>query len=176
MKRFLVPIAALAAIAALAVGLSSALAATRTVNLASASSPLGRLLTDGHGHTLYLFEKDTRGKSTCSGQCARFWPPLIVSGKPHATAGAKTSLLGTTSRADGRLQATYNHHPLYTFFKDTKKGQTNGEGVNFFGAEWYVLSLTGAKIEKSDTPQNAGNGTSADSNTTTTPAYGGYGR
>src|SRR6266540_1912235 len=94
------------------------------------------------------FEKDKNGKSACTGRCATFWPPLIASGKPVAGAGAKASLLGTTKRVDGRLQVTYNHHPLYTFAKDTKKGQTNGEEVNAFGAEWYVTSPAGAKIAK----------------------------
>jgi len=116
--------------------------------LAVASTPLGRVLVDGRGRTLYLFGKDKSGKSACSGKCAGFWPPLITSGKPLATAGAKASLLGTTKRADGRLQVTYNHHPLYTFVKDTQKGQTNGEELNVFGAEWYAVSSTGAKVEK----------------------------
>jgi predicted lipoprotein with Yx(FWY)xxD motif len=130
--------------------------------LAVASTPLGRVLVDGRGRTLYLFGKDKSGKSACSGKCAGFWPPLITSGKPLATAGAKASLLGTTRRADGRLQVTYNHHPLYTFVKDTKKGQTNGEELNVFGAEWYAVSGTGAKVEK-----DAGSGGD--------PSPGGYG-
>ena len=61
--------------------------------------------------------------------------------------GAKASLLGTTKRADGRLQVTYNHHPLYTFVKDTKAGP-NGEGVSAFGATWHAVSPAGAKIAK----------------------------
>lgn len=130
-----------------------------------ASSGLGRIIVDGRGRTLYLFEKDKHGKSACAGQCAAFWPPLIASGKPLATAGAKASLLGTTKRADGRLQVTYNHHPLYRFVKDTKKGQTNGEEVDAFGAEWYALSPAGAKIEKNDVKSGSGAG----------PAAGGYG-
>jgi predicted lipoprotein with Yx(FWY)xxD motif len=81
--------------------------------------------------------------------CATFWPLLIASAKPHAGAGVKTSLLGTTKRADGRLQVTYNHHPLYTFAKDTKRGQTTGEGVNAFGAKWFAVSPTGAALQKS---------------------------
>ena len=109
----------------------SALAANHSASaaprVAVASSGLGRILVDGRGRTLYLFEKDKHGKSACTGQCAGFWPPLIASGKPLAAAGAKASLLGTTKRPDGRLQVTYNHHPLYTFVKDTRKGQTNGE-------------------------------------------------
>jgi len=111
---------------------------------------LGRLLVDGRGRTLYLFAKDSNGKSACAGKCAGFWPPLITIGKPVATGGAKTSLLGTTRRRDGRLQVTYNHHPLYTFVKDTRKGQTNGEELDVFGAEWYALSTAGTKIEKND--------------------------
>ena len=135
------------------------------VKVGVASSGLGRILVDGRGHTLYLFEKDRHGKSACAGQCAAFWPPLIASGKPLATAGAKASLLGTTKRADGRLQVTYNHHPLYRFVKDTKKGQTSGEEVNAFGAEWYALSPAGAKIEKNDAKSGSGAG----------PTAGGYG-
>ncbi len=132
-----------------------AMAATTAVALGATHS------TTGPSHTLYLFAKDKRGRSSCAGQCAGFWPPLITSGKPRAAAGATASLLGTTRRADGRLQATYNHHPLYTFVKDTSKGQTNGEGVNAFGAEWDALSPAGAQVEKTSN--------------TTDPSPGGYG-
>jgi predicted lipoprotein with Yx(FWY)xxD motif len=135
------------------------------VKVSVASSGLGRILVDGRGRTLYLFEKDKHGMSACAGQCAAFWPPLIASGKPLATAGAKASLLGTTKRADGRLQVTYNHRPLYRFVKDTKTGQTNGEEVNAFGAEWFALSPAGAKIEKNDAKSGGGAG----------PTAGGYG-
>jgi predicted lipoprotein with Yx(FWY)xxD motif len=138
-------------------------AASSGAKVAVASSGLGRILVDGRGHTLYLFAKDKRGKSLCAGQCAGFWPPLITSGKPRAGAGAKASLLGTTRRADGRLQVTYNHHPLYTFVKDTIKGQTNGEGVDAFGAEWDAVSAAGAQVEKTSTGSPASGG------------YGGYG-
>ena len=131
MKALLLTIGALAATLSLAVGLSSASAANGSTvtgaKVAVASTRLGNVLVDGRGHTLYLFAKDSHGKSSCTGQCAGFWPPLIAAGKPRAAAGAKASLLGTTKRPDGRLQVTYNHHPLYTFVKDTKKGQTNGE-------------------------------------------------
>jgi len=117
--------------------------------VAAAGSGLGRILVDGRGHTLYLFEKDKHDKSACAGKCAAAWPPLIASGKPRAAAGAKASLLGFTRRADGRLQVTYNHHPLYTFVGDTRKGQTAGENVDAFGADWYAVSPAGAKVEPS---------------------------
>src|SRR5262249_51254992 len=138
-----------------------------SATVAVQSSKLGRILVDRRGHTLYLFGKDKRGMSSCSGACAVDWPPLIVSGQPRAGAGAKASLLGRTRRKDGRWQVTYNHHPLYTFFQDTKKGQTNGEGLNFFGGEWEAVSPAGAKVEKNNAASsNSGNPSSG---------YGGYG-
>ncbi len=127
---------------------------------------LGRILVNGRGHTLYLFEKDKRGMSSCYGACATAWPPLIASGKPLAKPGIRASLLGRVKRRDGRWQVTYNRHPLYTFVQDGRKGQTSGEGVDAFGAEWYAVSPAGAKIEQSegsrgDDPSSGG--------------YGGYG-
>jgi predicted lipoprotein with Yx(FWY)xxD motif len=97
--------------------------------VSTAKTGLGRILVNSSGRTLYLFEKDRKGMSACTGQCASFWPPLMTKGKPRAIGGAKASLLGTTKRANGRLQVTYNHHPVYTFAEDTKKGQTKGEGI-----------------------------------------------
>ena len=135
--------------------------------VSTAKTSLGRILVNSRGHTLYLFGKDRNGKSACSGQCATFWPPLIANGKPRVAGGAKASLIGTFKRADGRRQVTYNHHPLYTFVKDTNKGQTNGEAVNAFGAEWYALSPAGAKIEKNVAQSSSGDQPPA-------PAPGGY--
>jgi predicted lipoprotein with Yx(FWY)xxD motif len=128
-------------------GASSAAQAKGTV-VSTASTGLGRILVDSRGHTLYLFGKDKNDKSACAGMCASAWPPLIAAGKPLAGAGAKASLFGTTKRADGRMQVTYNRHPLYTFVKDTKKGQTNGEGLSAFGAAWDAVSPAGAKVER----------------------------
>jgi predicted lipoprotein with Yx(FWY)xxD motif len=126
--------------------------------ISTAKTSLGRIIVTSNGRTLYLFEKDRNGKSACSGQCAAAWPPLITSGKPRVTGGASASLIGTTKRADGRLQVTYNHHPLYLFVKDTKAGQTNGEGVNAFGALWNAISPAGAKIVKPSAPPAGGGG------------------
>jgi predicted lipoprotein with Yx(FWY)xxD motif len=126
--------------------------------VSTAKTNLGRIIVKSNGHTLYLFGKDRNGKSACSGQCATFWPPLITSGKPRVSGGARASLVGTTRRTDGRLQVTYNHHPLYAFVKDTKAGQTNGEGVNAFGATWNAVSPAGAKIAKPSAPSQGGGG------------------
>jgi predicted lipoprotein with Yx(FWY)xxD motif len=106
----------------------------------------GRILTDGSGRTLYLFEKDRGPASMCYGACAGFWPPVLTKGMPQAGPGAKASLLGTIRRKDGTLQVTYGRHPLYRFALDRRAGDTNGEGLNKFGAEWYVVSTLGRKI------------------------------
>ena len=111
-----------------------------------ANTGLGNILVDSHGRTLYLFEKDSGTTSTCSGGCATAWPPLRASGKPTAGSGAKASLLGTTPRSDGKPQVTYNGHPLYGYQGDSKAGDTNGQGINGFGAPWYVLSPSGNAI------------------------------
>jgi predicted lipoprotein with Yx(FWY)xxD motif len=155
--RFSAVAAVLAALAlALVLPLTSAAGRASTPLVSTSKTSLGRILVDSRGHTLYLFEKDKNGKSACAGKCATFWPPLIAVSKPRAVAGAKASLLGTTKRADGRLQVTYNHHPLYTFLKDTKKGQTTGENLDAFGAEWYAVSPAGAKVEPGKAPPPSG--------------------
>jgi predicted lipoprotein with Yx(FWY)xxD motif len=67
-------------------------------------------------------------------------------------------LIGKTKRADGRLQVIYNHHPLYTFVEDTKKGQTTGEAASAFGAVWDAVSPAGAKVQKSSSGGSPGYG------------------
>ena len=110
------------------------------------SDAVGRIIVDGRSHTLYLFKKDTHGKSACAGACAQNWPPLLTKGKPKAGRAAKASLLGTTRRADGTTQVTYNKHPLYTFVADNgKHGSTKGEGIDAFGAKWYVVAAKGTE-------------------------------
>jgi predicted lipoprotein with Yx(FWY)xxD motif len=167
-RRLIGSAGALATLAALVVPvLAPAVGDAATVRgpaVSAKTSSFGRILVGPNGHTLYLFENDKNGKSTCAGMCATLWPPLITAGKPVAGAGVKASLIGTITRADGRRQVTYNHHPLYAFAKDARKGQTNGEAVDAFGAESYVTSPAGAKVEKA-----AGSSGGA-----TAPSPGGY--
>jgi predicted lipoprotein with Yx(FWY)xxD motif len=167
-------IAAAAALAALAAAIfllsppKTQAADTVGPVVSTAKTSLGRILVNSRGHALYLFSKDRNGKSACAGMCATFWPPLIAAGKPRAGAGTRASLLGTTRRADGRRQVTYNHHPLYTFVKDKRKGQTNGEGLSAFGAKWYAVSPAGAKVLRQPAangiPQHNGGDHDADNN------------
>jgi predicted lipoprotein with Yx(FWY)xxD motif len=121
------------------------------VKVGVANSPLGRIVVDSKGRTLYLFEMDNR-RSLCYAQCAQSWPPLLTHGKPVARAGVKQLLLGMTRRANGSQQVTYAGHPLYRFAEDRKPGQSKGEGSQAFGAGWDVLSPAGKKIESGTEP------------------------
>ena len=121
--------------------------AAKATKLGAASSSLGRIVVDGAGRTLYLFEKDKNRRSACYGACAQYWPPLISHGKPIARAGAKQSLVGTTRRRNGSTQVTYAGHPLYRYLGDTRPGQTNGAGLQDFGGGWDPISPSGKKVE-----------------------------
>ena len=112
-------------------------------------SNLARVVVDAHGKTLYMWAHYKGHKSTCYGQCAVYWPPVYTAGKPVAGPGARSGLLGTTRRSDGRLQVTYHGHPLYRFVMDKKAGQTSGEGLTGFGGRWDPLSAAGTPVRKS---------------------------
>jgi len=111
-------------------------------------SNLGRVLVDSHGKTLYIWAHDKGAKSTCNGDCAEYWPPLLTRGKPVADSGANAMLLGTSRRSDGRIQVTYAGHPLYYFVQDRQPGQTTGEGLTGFGGRWDPVSAAGNAVQK----------------------------
>jgi predicted lipoprotein with Yx(FWY)xxD motif len=71
---------------------------------------------------------------------------VLTNGAPQAGDGVNAALLGTTTRADGMTQVTYAGHPLYRFVSDKKPGDATGQGLNAFGAPWYVVSPSGAQI------------------------------
>jgi predicted lipoprotein with Yx(FWY)xxD motif len=125
---------------------TSTQAASGAATIAVRTTPRGRILVDGRGMTLYLFEKDTGTKSMCSGSCATFWPPATTKGAAKAGSGLDAGKLGTTARADGATEVTYNGHPLYYYAGDKKPGDTTGQGLDAFGALWYVLSPAGKEV------------------------------
>jgi len=99
----------------------------------------GMVLTNASGFTLYTFQADTGSTSNCYGSCAAFWPPLL--GTAHLAAGQKINgHFGTTTRKDGKVQVTYDGHPLYTYAGDTQPGQTSGNGINQDGGIWNVIT------------------------------------
>ena len=135
--------AALVAAGALA---AVAVASAKTSTISLRPTAVGKVLVAAHGRTLYLFTADKGKRSTCYGQCAAYWPPLIAS-KPSVGAGLKASMLGTTKRKDGKLQVTYGGHPLYYFVQDKKAGQVKGQGFVHFGGSWWVVSAAGMSIK-----------------------------
>jgi predicted lipoprotein with Yx(FWY)xxD motif len=116
--------------------------------LAVGKTRLGRILVDSKGITLYDFPPDKGTTSVCYGACAALWPPLLTHNKPIAGPGVRASLLGTTKRKDGKLEVTYNGHPLYYWVGDHKPGQATGQGLNQFGGPWWVLSPAGREIRR----------------------------
>jgi predicted lipoprotein with Yx(FWY)xxD motif len=127
---------------------------------------LGNVLVDARGRTLYLFEKDKRGKSACYGACAAYWPPLASPARPRPGRGVRASLLGLTTRTDGRRQVTYAGRPLYTFVGDRRAGQTTGEGLTDFGGAWDAVAASGRSVERT-AAASTGSGSAS--------GYGGYG-
>jgi predicted lipoprotein with Yx(FWY)xxD motif len=133
-----------------AYGAPSTAAATPATGIGTAALAPGTALVDGNGRTLYLFEADTT-TSTCSGPCAQAWPPLITHNNPPTPTGAaQAALFGATPRDDGTQQLTYNGHPLYYFAGDRTPGDARGQGLNQFGAGWYVVTPTGNKIDSDE--------------------------
>jgi predicted lipoprotein with Yx(FWY)xxD motif len=160
---------ALAVIAGAGCGSSSSSSASGTTHPTTANGrpatvgvagegKVGKILVDSQGRTLYLFKKDTGTKSMCSGACAAAWPPLRASGKPTVGSGANSAMIATTGRPDGTQQVTYNGHPLYRFGGDQKAGQTNGQGVNAFGASWFAVSPAGNQVTRSAGNSGGGGG------------------
>jgi predicted lipoprotein with Yx(FWY)xxD motif len=122
-----------------AAGSSDASAAGGGIEVAD--TDLGTILVDADGMTLYVFDNDSGGTSSCTGDCEANWPPLT--GDVTAGDGVDAGLLGTTERDDGSVQVTYADLPLYHFAGDQAAGDLNGQAV---GGIWWVVGPDGAKI------------------------------
>ena len=172
-RVIVVAAAFVAAVAAMILATTHASAASGGPQVKVGKTALGSILVNAKGRTLYMFAADKHGKSVCYGSCATYWPPLLTTSSKVVGAGVKASLLGTTKRTGGKLQVTYNGHPLYTFVQDAKAGQTSGQGQNLSGGLWWAISPAGTVIKKT--------AAAAPPATTTTPAPapggggGGYG-
>ena len=155
LRRFAfgVALGAIAATAVLVVaaygGVASATRAPKGALVGLRKTKLGPVLVDARGRTLYLFEKDRKGTSACKTACVKYWPPLVSRATPRAGKGVHKSMLGLTRRQDGRRQVTYAGHPLYSFVGDKRAGDTTGQGLTAFGANWYAVGPDGSKIDES---------------------------
>jgi predicted lipoprotein with Yx(FWY)xxD motif len=131
------------------VGLVVSPAMAQTHASAHAAAPVktttGHILVTPKGMTLYVFAADPKGKSTCSGQCAKFWPPQKVAAgvTPRAKIKGTPGTFGVISRDDGTRQLTYDGAPVYTFLEDKKPGDMNGQGVVAAGGYWWVVVAAG---------------------------------
>lgn len=130
-----------------------------TINVAD-NPKLGKILVDGNGMTLYMYTKDGPNQSTCSGQCAKAWPPLLTQGHPTLGEGVDASLIGTAMLADGTMIVTYNKMPLYLWYKDLKPGDTTGQGNK---QVWYVVSPDGTAVGMPTPTPNSASSSSTDS-------------
>ena len=116
-------------------------------SIAVGKSSFGPILFDGRGFALYAFTADPRKRATCYGDCARAWPPYIVTRRPGAGRGTRASLIGTTRRSDGKLQATYAGRPLYYYVGDTAPGVVRCQNVPEYGGIWLVVRGSGALVK-----------------------------
>jgi len=141
--RTLIALAAVLTVLALAPGTN---AGNSRGKIVVHSSSYGRILFDGRGFVLYAFTHDRHGHSSCSGACAKAWPPYLVARRPRAGTGAKASLVGVVRRANGRLQATYAGRPVYYYVGDRKPRQILCQGVLEFGGFWRVVRPSGSLV------------------------------
>jgi predicted lipoprotein with Yx(FWY)xxD motif len=141
--------------------------ASATSGISLHQTPLGKALVDAHGRTLYLFEGDRSNVSTLSAAGRAVWPPFTSNSRPQALGGVVAADIGTIKQSGGGFQVTYAGHPLYYFIGDRGPGQTRGQGLNEFGALWYVLASNGAAITSA--PRSLA--PAAPSNTASTDGY-----
>jgi len=121
-----------------------------SADLTTASTPLGTVVVDSAGMTVYVFDKDTAnsGSSACTGACLATWPPVTTSSSTPTATGV-TGTLGTIRTPAGTRQITLQGLPLYTYAGDKATGDVTGQGVNNI---WWVVSPNGMKATIAASP------------------------
>ena len=137
---------------------STASGSTAALVITTKSGSAGTYLTNGSGRAVYLFAKDPKNTSECSGACAAAWPPVPAGGTVTASGSAVSADLGSITRSDGTKQVTYDGHPLYYFAGDTGAGTTSGQGSTAFGAKWWLVGPSGASITGSGASPSSSSG------------------
>ena len=108
-------------------------------------SQFGRILADGRGQAVYVFDKETSSKPECHGACAKAWPPVLTRGRPVAGKGVRAERLGTTRRRSGKRQLTMGGQPLY-YYVDDAPGRVLCHNVEEFGGLWLVVRPDGTPV------------------------------
>jgi predicted lipoprotein with Yx(FWY)xxD motif len=109
-------------------------------------SEFGTMLFGSDKQAIYIFQRDSKGKTVCYGECADAWPPVFTKGTPKAGRGVKQSLLATVKRRDGKLQVTYAGQPLY-FYAHEGAGEVRCHNVSLNGGLWWVVAPSGKRRE-----------------------------
>jgi predicted lipoprotein with Yx(FWY)xxD motif len=151
---------------AAATAMPSTPTATGITTVGVRSGQLGSYLVDGAGRALYRFTSDGSNASSCKGTCLIYWPALTSAGKPVAAAGVDAALLATFAGPGGARWVSYAGHPLYYFALDKAAGDTKGQGLNDFGAKWWLVAPSGKSITGGPPASSAGYSGGG---------YGGYG-
>jgi predicted lipoprotein with Yx(FWY)xxD motif len=131
------------------------------------SSPLGSILVDSKGKTIYFFAPDSANHSTCNGMCLQYWPIVSAPATLPTSVSGVTAKLGSLTRSDGSHQLTVAGLPVYTYVGDSGPGTTKGQGLNLSGGLWWVVSPAG-------TPVTSG-ASSSSSTSSSSSSSGGYG-
>ena len=108
-------------------------------------SQFGRILADGRGQAVYVFDRETSSKAACYGACAKAWPPVLTRGRPVAGKGVRAGRVGTTRRRGGKRQLTMDGRPLY-YYVDDAPGRVLCHNVEEFGGLWLVVGPTSASV------------------------------
>ncbi len=147
-------------------------AAATGVSVSAKTGAAGTYLIGPSGRALYLWVADSGGMSSCAGECAKAWPPLLTKGTPVAASGVNKADLGTTTRSDGTMEVTYKGHPLYYFVADTGPGTVKGQGSDSFGAKWWLVAPSGSAITSGGSAKPASSSSGGSSGTTSTAGGG----
>jgi predicted lipoprotein with Yx(FWY)xxD motif len=119
--------------------------AKRGRTIKAVSSQFGRILADGRGQAVYLFDREKSSKPECYGACARAWPPVLTKGRPVSGKGAGAARLGTTRRRNGKRQVTVEGRPVY-YYVDDAPGRVLCHNVLEFGGLWLVVRPDGSPV------------------------------
>ena len=123
--------------------------AASTQTVATGTTPVGTVLVDSRGMTLYAFAADSPGKSNCTGSCLQYWPAAKASGTVSHSSDVSAKL-STIKRSDGTTQLTVNGWPVYTYAADSGPGQATGQGENLSGGRWWVVAPSGTQIKSGE--------------------------
>jgi predicted lipoprotein with Yx(FWY)xxD motif len=104
------------------------------LTLSSIAAQAAGMLTDKERMTVYVFDKDKDGISSCYDKCAVMWPPYL--GKEEDEIDEMMEGWTLVKRTDGTMQWAYQGKPLYYFKDDKNQGDMNGDGK---GGVWHVV-------------------------------------